>query len=248
MKKTIYYLSVFFLLFTSLSKGQENVLYDQTNTWFTLLNRLNVNEKWSVSNEIHERLGAFLKEQETFIFRPSVDYHFNKNVEVSFGYSYINNQPNDPYPTPKSGVHENNIWTQALLKNDVGKVHLQHRFRQENRWYESSKQNEDGTITNSGTQYANRFRYRLTLNTDIIKFEGNHALFFAAFDEIWLPQTDKLLPKNLSRNWLYTGLGYRFNKKTNLQIGYMNQFDNIGGTNYVSTGIIQTTFVRNFDL
>lgn len=248
MKKSIYYICFLFLLYTSNSNSQENIIHDDTNTWFTMLNRLNINEKWSVSNEFHERLGAFLNEQATFIFRPSVDYHFNPNLEVSFGYSYLLNDPNDPYPTPKSEVHENNIWTQALLKNDIGKVHIQHRFRQENRWYDNIKLNQDGTTTDLGTKYSNRFRYRFVVNTDLVQFKNNHALFILAFDEIWLPQTDKLLPKNLSRNWLYGGLGYRFNKKTNLQVGFMNQFDNIGGINYVSTGIIQTTFVKNFDL
>lgn len=72
--------------------------------------------------------------------------------------------------------------------------------------------------------------------------------FFQGFDEIWFSQTDKLAPKVFNRIWLYLGLGYKFNPKTNLQLGYMNQWDVIGNDTFVSTPIIQTTFVRNFDL
>jgi hypothetical protein len=75
-----------------------------------------------------------------------------------------------------------------------------------------------------------------------------YTLFFQGFDEIWFSQTDKLAPKAFNRIWLYLGLGYKFNPKTNLQLGYMNQWDVIGNDTFVSTPIIQTTFVRNFDL
>lgn len=242
------HLVVSLLLITISISAQETIIHDDTNTWFTMLNRLTINSKWSVSNEIHERTGAFLSEQGTFLLRPSVDYHLNNNVEFSVGYSYINNKPNDPNPSPKIGIIENNMWEQVLLKNDIGKVHFQHRLRQENRWFDKVGQNLDGTYTKTGTNYANRFRYRLTVNTDVKKFENGKSLFFQAFDEVWIPQTDKLAPKSLSRNWLYLGLGYKFNPKSNIQLGYMNQWDVSGTNSYISTPILQTTFVRNFDL
>jgi len=226
----------------------ETILRDDTNTWFTMLNRLNINSKWSISNELHERLGAFMNEQGTFLWRPSLDYHVNKMIEFSFGYSYINNRPNDPNPSPKIGVVENNIWEQVLLKHDIEKVHFQHRFRQENRWFDTVGQNLDGNFAKTGTDYGNRFRYRLTVNTTVKKLANGDEVFFQGFDEIWFSQTDKLAPKAFNRNWLYLGLGYKFNPKTNLQLGYMNQWDVIGNNTFVSTPIIQTTFVRNFDL
>lgn len=236
------------LSFQASSAQNETILKDNTNTWFTMLNRINLNTKWSVSNEIHERFGAFLNEQGTFLWRPSVDYHVNSSVEFSFGYSYINNKPNDPNPNPKIGVVENNIWEQVLLKHDISKVHFQHRFRQENRWFDTVGQNLDGSYSKTGTDYGNRFRYRLTFNTTLKKLSNNDELFFQGFDEIWFSQTDKLAPKAFNRNWLYLGLGYKFNSKSNLQLGYMNQWDVLSNNTFVSTPIIQTTFVRNFDL
>lgn len=233
------------VLFTMAASAQETVLHDDFNTWFTLLNRLTINNKWSFSNEIHDRTGAFLSQQGTFLVRPSIDYHPNENVEFSLGYSYLRNQPNEPNPTPKINVTENNMWEQVLLKNKVGKVSFQHRFRFEHRW-------SDFVVANGyvidGTVFANRFRYRLTVNTPIKTFANGQALFFQAFDEMWLPQTDMLMPKSVSRNWFYAGLGYKFSAKTNLQMGFMNQWDVIGANTYVSTPILQTTFTRNFDL
>ena len=251
MKNLFKNTAIITLLFLSIQKSSaqnETILRDDTNTWFTILNRLNINSKWSVSNEFHERLGALMNEQGTFLWRPSIDYHLNKNTEFSFGYSYINNKPNDPNPNPKIGVVENNIWEQVLLKHESNKVKFQHRFRQENRWFDTVGLNTDDSYSKNGTDYANRFRYRLTVNAPIKTLSNGNELFFQGFDEIWISQTDKLAPKSFSRNWLYLGLGYKFSPKSNIQLGYMNQWDVLGNNVYVSTPIIQTTFVRNFDL
>lgn len=239
---------ILFIGFQQCKAQIETILRDDTNTWFTALNRLNINNNWSVSHEIHERLGSFMNQQGTFLWRPSIDYHVNKNLELSFGYSYVNNKPNDPNPNPKIGVVEHNIWEQALLKHDVENVHFQHRFRQENRWFDSVGQSDNGSYAKTGIDYANRFRYRLTVNTAIKKLSHGNEVFFQGFNEIWVSQTDHLAPKAFSRNWLYLGLGYKFSSKSNLQLGYMNQWDVLGTTTYVSTPIIQTTWVQNFEL
>ncbi|UOX35586.1 DUF2490 domain-containing protein [Flavobacterium sediminilitoris] len=243
-------ITILTILFCSslVTSAQEIIHHDDVNTWFTILNRLSLNSKWSVSNELHERTGAFLDEHGTFLWRPSVDYHLNKNIEFSVGYSYINNKPNDPNPSPKIGAIENNMWEQVLLKHDIGKVFFQHRLRQEHRWFDKVGVDAERSYYKTGTDYANRFRYRITISTPIKTFENGKELFFNGFDELWLPQTDGLALKSLSRNWLYLGFGYKFNSKTNLQIGYMNQWDAIGNNIYISTPILQTTFVRNFDL
>lgn len=248
MPKKVLLPIVIFIFSSPFIFAQENIVKDKTNTWFTVLNRLTINSKWSVSNELHERQGAFLSEHATFLWRPSIDYHLNSDVELSFGYSYINNEPNEPNANPKINVVENNIWEQVLLKHKTGKVSFQHRFRQEHRWFDEVSMNTSGDFRKTGTDFANRFRYRITVNTPIKTLEGGKEIFFQGFDEIWISQTEGLAPKSFSRNWLYLGLGYKFNAKTNLQLGYMNQWDVLGNDNYISTPIIQTTFVRNFDL
>jgi hypothetical protein len=63
--------------FGFLSYGQDlddDIQFDQTNTWFFLLNKVKINDKWSFENELHERTGAFLSQQGTFLWRPSMSY------------------------------------------------------------------------------------------------------------------------------------------------------------------------------
>lgn len=217
-----------------------------TNSWFTLLNRFQVTKKWSVSNELHERTGKFFETQGQFLFRPSIDYHLNNQVEFTLGYTFIHVSPYKPYSSPIA-KNENNLWEQVVLKNSIGKVRFLHRFRQENRWIDHISSN-NGEYKINGRDYANRFRYRFVLNVDVLKIkDSKKSIFFAAFDELWFSQNDHLLPTDFSRNWIYLGLGYAFNPTTNIQAGYMHQYDKVGLNSYISTPILQITLVKNFN-
>jgi hypothetical protein len=229
--------------FSLLSFGQ-NEVKAPTNLWFTMLNEIKVKNAWQITMEVHERFANPDFEQGQFLLRPSIDYRFNDGLTASFGYSFINVQAYSPYSLPIAR-NENNLWEQLLFKFSVGKVQFQNRLRQENRWVPSIV--DIDSVTQLGAdQYSNRFRFRMTAKRDLISFSGEKALFTQLFDELWLGQNKWLVPNKLSRNWFYAGLGYSFSKKSNFQIGYMNQVDQLGDGSYINTPIIQTTFVRNF--
>ncbi len=245
-KKLIWIVLVWILTANTTAYAQE-VTDGNLNSWFLLLNRFNLSDKLSITNELHERTGSFLKDQGQLLIRPSLDYHFNPNLEVSFGYSFIRVNPYEPYALPIAR-NEHNIWEQVLLKFDVGNVHMQNRFRQENRWV-NHIDNQQGEYTIQGNDYANRFRYRFVISFDIIKFgDDAQSIFFNGFDEIWFDQDSKLRPTDFTRNWLYLGLGYKFNNTTNFQTGFMHQYDKTGTNNYISTPIVQFTLQKNFTL
>jgi hypothetical protein len=227
------------------SKSQ-TVTDGYTNSWFTLLNRSQLNKKWSVSNEFHERTGKFLETQGQFLFRPSIDYHLNNQVEFTLGYTFIHLSPYKPYATPIP-KNENNLWEQITLKNSIGKVRFLHRFRQENRWINHIG-SYNGEFKVNGNDYSNRFRYRFVLNADLFKLkESKQSVFIAAWDEIWFLQNNHLTPTDFNRNWVYLGVGYAFNPTSNIQVGYMHQYDKIGTNSFISTPILQMTLVKNFN-
>lgn len=244
MKAILFFMILFSCIMPNNLKAQE-VVKGQTNSWFSLLNRLELNDKWSVSNELHERTGAFLHNQGQFLVRPSIDYHLNKQVEFSLGYTYIHSNPYNPYSLPIER-NENNIWEQVLLKNTIGKVKLLHRFRQEHRWVNHIEET-NGNYALNGNDFLTRFRYRFITTFDIHKFQKpEHKLFAVAWDEIWISQSDNLAPKDFNRNWLYLGVGYTFNPTTNVQAGLIEQYDKVGANNFISSPIAQFTLVKNF--
>jgi len=232
-------------LFVSPSYSQE-FQHGNLNFWFLNLNRFQLFEKWSFTNEIHERTGNKFSHQGQFLLRPSFDFQLNKNTEVSLGYSYIHIWPYSPYILTVQKI-ENNLWEQLLFKMEFGKCKIQNRFRQENRWYDHFT-NLNGGLVKSGVDYGNRFRFRFTALRDLIELESKHTIFFNIWNEIWIFQDKHLRPIDFARNWLYLGIGYRFNDQLNVQIGYINQLDKVNSVSFIQSDIVQLTLQRNFSL
>jgi len=234
-------------LLTTISASAQQVTKGSANTWFAILNRVQLSEKWSVSTELHERTGAFLHTQGQFLFRPSVDFHLNPQVEFTVGSTFIHSSPYAPYSLPIAR-NENNLWEQVILKNAIGKVRFTHRFRQEHRWI-NHIENTNGEPRIEGNDFANRFRYRFILNVDLLKFNQNrHSLFVSAWDEIWISQGKNLAPADFNRNWFYFGLGFTINPYTNIQAGFLQQYDKVAANSNITTSVLQFTFVKNFQL
>lgn len=217
------------------------------NTWLLLLNKAHISKKTAINNELHERVNGFSK-QTTFIIRPSIEYTFNKHLEASLGVSLIWLNPYKPFNLPVSR-NELNLWEQVSIRHDLGKVHVQHRIREEQRflqkiWY-------DATTTGyykNGREYENRFRYRLLLTVDLKKSKnGRYGWFAAMSDEIWLTQQDNLLIKDFSRNRVYAGLGCRLQKQWALQLGYAHQHDMPATGNTIVSPIAFLTVSKNFE-
>lgn len=245
--------ALIFLLLTTFTTQAfaQSVAQGNTNTWFLLLNRFNLSEKFAITNEIHERTGDFLEDQGTIIIRPSVDYSINDNIELSVGYSFVRSWPYAPY-TQAIPRNEHNIWEQALLKFETAGVSIQNRIRLEHRFIDdivlrNAKTNPVYDI--GGASYANRFRYRFILSFKLFKLNhGKHSVFFNGFDEIFINQSNNLMPNNFDRNWFYTGIGYKFNKDFNIQLAHMHQYDKVGNNTFISSSIIQLSVFKNFNM
>lgn len=232
-----------FLVFSLQAKS---VNYGNTNTWGLLVNSFRFNSKWGLTNELHYRTGDFLNDKAKFIYRPSVVYHANKNIELSVGYSYLRHWSYEPY-TRLMPSNEHNVWTQVLQKWRVGKVKFQNRFRQENRFIDTVNI-VNGEPEIGGVKYANRFRYRLTATFDIVELKSaDRSIFLNIFDEIWINQGDNFMPTDFARNWFYVGLGYKFSNDFNMQLATMNQYDARGNNNFISSTILQLTVFKGFN-
>lgn len=246
MIRVVSLLFLVFFLMPRLVKSQD-IIEGATNTWFLANTRVQITPKWSANNELHYRLGQFLSDPGQVLIRPSLEYRLNFPVEFSAGYTFIHAQPYKAYESPMDR-NENNIWEQVLLRQTVGKVNFQHRFRQEHRWIDKIVDDGDEPYID-GKDFRNRFRYRITLSVDLLQLgDEENSIFAAIFDEIWVNQTEKLIFSDFARNWWYIGLGYNFDSDTNLQFGFIHQSDKAGPNTFIQSPILQLSFFKTFDL
>lgn len=239
MNKTILVLGT--LLLSSLSSAQqlpEPKVYRGTEVWFLMLNKYQINEKWTVGNEFHLRRHDLLAEQKQLIVRPWVDYHAAPGFVASFGYSYIRTFPHGAFDVG-ADLNEHNIWEQVTLSHSPWTfLEFSHRLRLEHRWSEIQPQQDDEDIP---IEFRNRFRYRLTAKVDI-----SERWYVHIFDELWVNVNEGIYVSSFDRNWIYIGAGYRFTDKIAVELAFLDQWDNLGPLGYYSNQGPQFTMLWDF--
>lgn len=234
MKKTT--LILFSLLtshFVSAQQISEPTVYTGTEMWFLLLNKYDINDKWTVGNEFHLRRHNVFAEQKQLLLRPWVDYHAEPGFVASFGYSYIRTAPHGVFYLGAT-LNEHNIWEQVTLSHSPWSfLNFSHRLRLEHRWSQVQPNQGDEDIP---VVYRNRFRYRLTAKVNLSERWYAHI-----FDELWVNVNEGIRVSNYDRNWIYIGAGYRLNDQVAVELAFLDQWDNLGLLGYYSNQGAQVT-------
>ncbi|MEZ4802124.1 MAG: DUF2490 domain-containing protein [Gelidibacter sp.] len=169
----------------------------------------------ALSTEVNFRRTNFADDWEQFILRPFVQYKFRPNFTGAIGYSNIKNYSFASYATPMDNT-ENNVWEQALIKQQLKGLNVSHRIRLEERFRENIIKNNGNPYTD-GTTYTTRLRYRFILDKPIIK---NHNISAILYDELFLNFEQDLRPHIIDQNWIFAGFRFKDNAHFNITSGY----------------------------
>ena len=193
---------IYFFLLTISSFGQKDV-----GSWTTLTFKQNSKTKWSGYGELQIRSLSLYSRFYYYEIKAGLTYSFNKNAAVTLGSGYYNTfNEGEKYDNYKK-KEEFRIWQQLILKQQLSIIDFEHRFRLEQQFAD---------------KYSNRIRYRLNASIPINNKELVPKTFYVSVnDEVFF--TDKI--PHFSRNRVYVGTGYVFNKNFTLQAGLLRQVD-----------------------
>lgn len=263
--KKLHYFNLFVFFTTSILFAQVNPKADQSNGWIFYTGNHKITEKWGLHTEYQfRRTDVFSKPMQHQI-RLGLDYNLTKQIMVSAGWSYIETFAYGDFASEIPAKYNNykfneqRIWEQLTLKHDpINRFHFDSRFRLEQRWIASVK-NVGTDLSPSYSRYDDpsegywkyrqRARYRFRVQVPLTKSEmKDNTLFFVAADEIFV-NFGKNVPANIfDQNRLYLALGWRFNKDTNIQMGYMNQFiEKSDGVHKENNHTLQVALTYNID-
>lgn len=202
--------STFIFLFFSLFFSQ--CIFSQTgeknlSTWMFFNHRIRLSEKFSTNLTLQERYYEVLDNVNQHFVLMGLRYHFNKNVNFMWAFSYIETKSFDK--GENETVSHDKRWVHQLSVSDKwGKMSVSHRFRIENRWL-SRPGDED---------FENRYRQwvwlRFPLNNNTI---SSGTFFLSAYDEIFLNFQHDVF----GQNRIYGGVGYQLTDDIRLETGYM---------------------------
>ena len=141
---------------------------------------------------------------------------------------------------------EHRIWQQFIVSHPIINTSLSHRFRLEQRFIAKSVI-ENNELKNEGNVYANRLRYFFRTMVPVGGKLEDNTPFTGLQNEVFLNFGDKsgVNREFFDQNRAYVALGYRFNRKFDLELGYMNQYINGRNDAFTNNHVLQlATYLR----
>lgn len=242
-------ISLILILFSSICASCQT----QFSGWLADFNTVRINNRFSVHTDFQLRSTDQVENIQTLLLRGGLNYQIGKRFIVTGGYAFIHNRREI---NEISGyANEHRLWEQLIFNHAVffgqrsraRQGTMQHRLRLEQRFIPQLSV-VDNELQNDGGIYANRLRYFFRNVTPLTAWStSGSAPFLAIQNEFFLNIGDKspVNDKSFDQNRLYLALGYRFNKKFDLEGGYMNQYVKGRGTAFMNNHIVQiATYFR----
>lgn len=220
MKYIVLIISLLFLYKTSYSQKS---IHNQQHAWITYQGNHKLSQKWGLHTEYQWRRSDYFQDWQQSLARIGLDYHFQPNAFLSAGYGNIVTFQYGSLPVNHS-FNEHRIWEQFTQTNTVGRVAIQHRYRLEQRFLESYEK-LGSEYVRSSTLFRNRIRYRALAYIPINKpTMTDNTLFININDEVFLGFGQGIGTNILDQNRFQTAIGWKFDSKCMIQIGYLNQY------------------------
>lgn len=230
------------LAFPTLAQLPERrVADDNRHLWLVYNGSFRLTEHWGLYTDAQLRRSDFGRAPQQNLLRAAVDYHAGKNLMLSSGYLYQKSFPYGDFPAATRSP-EHRLYQQLLLRDEAGRVQLQHRYRLEQRWI---RYPQDTDFT-----YQNRLRYQLRAQLPLFgpKVEPRMPYLVAA-NEVFINFGRHIQNNIFDQNRLYAGFGYAASKFVNLEAGYLNQLvQQRNGRVFEHNHTLQLSLLLNVDL
>ncbi|PHR30390.1 MAG: hypothetical protein COA38_10450 [Fluviicola sp.] len=211
------------ILFMTFSAFGQKEIVTQNGAWFMYFGNHRLTEKWGIHTEYQLRRSDFVKDWQQSLARIGVDYHFNPQNSLTAGYGWI---VSFPYGEQAIAVNttEHRIWQQFINKSVSGRFNFNHRYRLEQRFIENASLNGIQEKEVDGYKFRQRARYRFMISIPITrKTMEDKTLFLSLYDEVFLGFGKGIGKNILDQNRLFGSIGWKFNGRSNVQLGYLNQ-------------------------
>jgi len=226
------------LLVPTLFLNAQSTGEDDWGAWYMYFGTNTIAEKLSIHTEAQFRYYETTSNFNQLLLRTGLNYHLNPNAIATIGYGYIDTDPTfidvPPQDAAFNGntIIEHRIFQQFILKNQVGKVKFEHRYRLEQRFIKNKDLSRFGADVKD-TQHRARYRLQLTLPL-------SDTFFLNFYDEVFLNLQDSVF----GQNRLYGAIGAYANKNLSFQLGYLKNHFNQINFDRLQIGVFYNTDLR----
>ena len=222
-----------FLIIMYLTVGRVNAQTIVQQGWLFWSHEQELTKKIKLFSDIQLRTSDDGEYIETLLIRPGITYLLKSENKITAGYTLFANW--EMVNEEKIYQAEHRIWEQYLIESDLEKILLTNRLRLEQRFLGQQK-------------FAQRLRYYIRMQLPLF---GNSnftsGYYFALQNELFLNVQNKQYVNDqaFDQNRVYSGIGYKFNKNFETELGYMFRYQ-IESENNLRSHVIQLTISSSF--
>lgn len=224
----------------------QKTITSQRLIWYTYVQNLKINERFSIQTDIQERHFIAPFKQSQFLMRSTFKTAIKHNFDFGVGFCFFlsNTDPSIAYdletPEVRPYIEFNN-------KQAFKHVTLSHRYRLESRFFHNINGNELSKGFSFGSM---RFRYQFGLDILLNKpKEEKHALKLRMSEEVMINFGNKIKYNTFDQNRITVSLQYAPIKAVALEVGYINWFQQrTSGDKYFNRNILRVGIVHNIVL
>lgn len=236
----LFMLLPFAAVFAQTTKSTANV----QQLWFGYLNQTRLSNKFGLWGDFHLRSKEdFTDNLSQIIIRPGITYYVNDNTKLTLGYAYVNFYPAEGHTNVSQPEHR--IWQQVQWHTKFTKTRLMQWLRLEEKY--RRKILNDSALA-KGYSFSYKIRYNLFWEIPFSQ-QPENKFSFVLNDELHINFGKQIVYNYFDQNRFFAGFKFNLNKSDNLQLGYMNQFQQLSaGNTYRNNHVIRLFYFQNFDV
>ncbi len=225
--------------------GAQKQFTSQSQIWMGYINQTRLNKRWSVTADVHLRTKDHLiKDFSTSVLRGGIIYHLSEAASLSAGYAYFRYYPADDHQ--HVAQPEQRPYQQILWQTPAAKFRLQQRLRLEERFRKRIL--NDYELAND-YNFNFRARYQLLVFYPLKGKSSTNRFSLYGGDEILLNFGKRIVYNTLDHNRIHLGITYHPDKDDQLQLGYLNIFQQqSSGVRYKTVHVIRLYYTHAIDL
>lgn len=214
--------------------------------WFAYLNQTRLSKHWGLWADVHLRTKEdFATNFSQLIIRPGITYYLNDDAKLTAAYAFVNHFPADNHKNISQPEHR--PWQQFQWHSKYPKLKLMQWFRLEERFRRKIK-NDDELADGYSFNWRLRYNFLAQFPLNKKRFQPR-TLSFALGNELFINFGKQIVYNYFDQNRFFAGFNFHVNKHDQLQLGYMNVFQQLpAGNRYRSLHTVRLFYFQNLDL
>lgn len=225
---------------------QQKRLIPQYHGWYRYQNKILFSDKWEWHSHIDNRRVLSADHlTHSWVFRTQPFFNISSKFSISQGYAFFLQSLNELDKENTLMVPEQRPFQEILIKNDLGKTAIRHRYRLEERFIRK----HNGVNLTEGYRFNWRLRYQFQLQRSLFRLQEDKFVHLRLADEIMVNFGEQIIYNTFDQNRFSAAFIINLHSNFDFEAGYSHWFQQRpDGASFINRHIFRVSIFHNIDL